>query len=82
MKYAISYDTVKEFIYDNNLKQNDAIVLHPDSYDALAAEYASENNVVIFRSFDILGVLILEDLSDDIKKNQIFVIPSRIGMAS
>lgn len=73
MRIAISYDSVQEFILEQDLTENNTIVLHPSDYDVLAAEYAMENNIMIFRSFEILGVPVLEDTSDAVKKNQIVV---------
>jgi hypothetical protein len=74
MRIAISYDMVQEYILENDLTHNDTILLHPGDYDALAAEYAEENNVMIFRSFEILGIPVIEDTADEVKKNQIVVL--------
>lgn len=74
MRIAISYDMVQEYILENDLTDNDTIVLHPNDYDALAAEYAEENNIMIFRSFEILGIPVVEDTADEVKKNQIVVL--------
>ena len=74
MRIAISYDSVQEFILEQDLTENNTIVLHPSDYDVLAAEYAMENNIMIFRSFVILGVPVLEDTSDGVKKNQTVVV--------
>jgi hypothetical protein len=74
MRIAISYDMVQEYILENDLTDNDTIVLHPNDYDALAAEYAEENNIMIFRSFKILGIPVVEDTADEVKKNQIVVL--------
>lgn len=73
MRIAISYDMVQEYILENDLTDNDTIVLHPGDYDALAAEYAEENNIMIFRSFEILGIQVVEDTTDEVRKNQIVV---------
>lgn len=75
MRYSISYDTVQEFIIDNDLTDNDTIVLHPRDYDVLATEYAAENNRMIFTSLEILGVPVVEDTEDEVRKNEIFVMP-------
>jgi hypothetical protein len=74
MRIAISYDMVQEYILENDLTDNDTIVLHPNDYDALAAEYAEENSIMIFRSFEILGIPVVEDTADEVKKNQIVVL--------
>lgn len=73
MRIAISYDMVQEYILENDLTENDNILLHPSDYDALATEYAEENNIMIFRSFEILGIPVYEDTADEVKKNQIVV---------
>jgi hypothetical protein len=73
MRIAISYDMVQEYILENDLTDHDTILLHPSDYDALATEYAEENNIMIFRSFEILGIPVYEDTADEVKKNQIVV---------
>lgn len=73
MRIAISYDSVQEFILENDLNENDNIILHPHDYDTLAAEFAAENNIMIYTSFKILGVPVLEDTADEVKKNHILV---------
>ena len=73
MKLAISYDSIQEYIIDNDLTDQDTILLHPTDYDKLATQFAEENNIMIFRSLEILGVNILEDTSDEIKRNHILV---------
>ncbi|PZR19443.1 MAG: hypothetical protein DI539_13950 [Flavobacterium psychrophilum] len=74
MRIAISYDNIKEYILENDLTESDSIILHPTDYDTLAAEYAEENNIMIFRSFEILGVQVIEDTEEEVKKNQILVV--------
>ncbi|RDI06939.1 hypothetical protein [Flavobacterium sp. AG291] len=74
MRIAISYDTIQEYILENDLNESDSIILHPADYDNLAAEYAEENNIMIFRSFEILGIQVIEDTEDEVKKNQIMVV--------
>lgn len=73
MRIAISYDSVQEFILENDLTENDNIILHPQDYDTLAAEFAAENNIMIYTSFKILDVPVLEDTADEVKKNHIMV---------
>lgn len=73
MRIAISYDSVQEFILEHDLTENNTIVLHPSDYDVLAAEFVQENNIMIFRSFEILGVPVVEDTCDEVKKNHIVV---------
>lgn len=74
MRIAISYDNIQEYILENDLNESDSIILHPADYDNLAAEYAEENNIMIFRSFEILGIQVIEDTEDEVKKNQIMVV--------
>lgn len=74
MRIAISYDNIQEYILENDLNESDSIILHPADYDTLAAEYAEENNIMIFRSFEILGIQVIEDTEDEVKKNQIMVV--------
>ncbi|MDV6167919.1 hypothetical protein R1T16_05750 [Flavobacterium sp. DG1-102-2] len=74
MRTAISYDSVQEFILEHDLDENSSIVLHPRDYDIVASEFADENNIVIFRSFEILGVPVLEDNADEVKKNSIAIL--------
>lgn len=73
MRYAISYDSVQEFVLEHDLKDNNIIVLHPHDYDVVAAEFADENNITIYRSFQILGISVVEDTADEVKKNHISV---------
>lgn len=73
MRYAVSYDSVQEFVLEHDLSENDSIVLHPHDYDVVATEFADENNIMIYTSFKILGVSVLEDTAYEVKKNHIFV---------
>ena len=50
--------------------------LHPDDFDNVAQEYIAENNIMIFRSMEILGVDILEDTAGEVKRNHVYVMPS------
>ena len=76
MRFAISYGSVHEFIIENDLTENDSILLHPDDFDTVAQEYIAENNIMIFRSMEILGVDILEDTAGEVKRNHAYVMPS------
>lgn len=73
MKFAISYSSVMEFIMENDLTDNDSILLHPKDYDHVASQFAEENNIMIFRSMEILGVTLLEDTSDEVRRNSLLV---------
>jgi hypothetical protein len=75
MRYAISYGKVHEFVLDNDLTDNDTIVLHPEDYEVVAAEYLSENNFTLYRPVEVLGVKVLEDTDDEVKKKHICVMP-------
>lgn len=76
MRLAISYGSVHEFIIENDLTENDTILLHPDDFDNVAQEYIAENNIMIFRSMEILGVDILEDTAGEVKRNHVYVMAS------
>lgn len=76
MRYAISYDSIQEYVLDNDLKEDNIIVLHPDDYDIVATEFADENNVTIYRSFKVLGISVIEDTTHEVKRNNIFVMES------
>lgn len=73
MRYAVSYDSVHEFVLENDLNENNIIVLHPHDYNTVASEFADENDMTIYRSFKILGIPVVEDTADEVKKNHIFV---------
>ena len=73
MRYAVSYDSVQEFILDNALTENDTILLHPSDYDNVAKEFVAENNLLIFRPVEVLGVKVLEDNADEVRRNNIMV---------
>jgi len=76
MKFAISYGSVHEFIIENDLTENDTLLLHPADFEAVAQEFIAENNIMIFRSMEILGVSILEDMAGEVKRNHVYVMPS------
>ncbi len=74
MKLAISYSSVMEYIIDNDLTENDTILLHPKDYDLVATQFAQEENIMIFRALEILGVTIQEDISDEVRRNSLLVL--------
>lgn len=74
MKLAISYSSVMEYIIDNDLTENDTILLHPKDYDLVATQFAQEENIMIFRALEILGVTIQEDTSDEVRRNSLLVL--------
>lgn len=73
MRNSISYERVQEFVLENNLNESNTIVLHPYDYDIVATEFIIENNLIMYRPFEILGTRIVEDTSGEVKKNQIYV---------
>jgi len=75
MRAIITCGMVQEYILDNNLTENDIIVLHPSDYDYVATEYVNENNLTMYRPVEILGTLVVEDTGDEVKRNQIYVMP-------
>jgi hypothetical protein len=75
MKTAISYDTIHEYVIENNLTENDTIILHPSDYDYVATEYIVENSLTMYRPVEILGTRIIEDTTGEIRKNHIYVMP-------
>lgn len=75
MRFPISYGTVQQFVLDNNLTNEDILLLHPEDYDAVASEYLSENNFMIYRPVEVLGVKIIEDTDDEVKRRHICIMP-------
>lgn len=75
MRFPISYETVHEFVLDNNLSENDTILLHPEDYNVVAAEYLSENNFTLYRPVEVLGIKVLEDTDGEVKRKHIYVTP-------
>ncbi|KAF2519372.1 hypothetical protein E0W68_03225 [Flavobacterium salilacus subsp. salilacus] len=69
----VSVESVMRFIIDNELTDSVAIVLHPNSFDALAIDYIAINGN-IERPFEVLGIKILEDTSGEVSRNQIHTI--------
>lgn len=61
------------FIIDNELTDSVLIVLHPDSFDALAIDYISIHGN-IERPFEILGIEIVEDTSGKVPRNRIHLL--------
>ena len=73
MKLAVSYSSIMEYIMENDLTENDSILLHSKDYDIVATQFAQEENIMIFRSIEILGVTLLEDTSDEVRRNSLLV---------
>ena len=66
----MNFAGIRDFIIDNELTDSVAIVLHPDSFDALAIDYISLHGF-IERPFEILGIEILEDTTGTVARNRI-----------
>ncbi len=66
----MSFEGMQEFILDNELTDSIMIVLHPDSFDALALDYISIHEA-IQRPFEILGIIIEEDKTGTVSMNEI-----------
>lgn len=75
MRNAISYESLQEYVLENGLTDNDTIILHPDDYDAVATEYVVENSLVMYHPVEVLGTRVIEDISGELKKNNIYVLP-------
>lgn len=64
---------MQEFILDNELTDSIMILLHPDSFDALALDYISIHET-IQRPFEILGITIDEDSTGTVRKNEVRIV--------
>ncbi|RZJ71657.1 MAG: hypothetical protein EOO45_11650 [Flavobacterium sp.] len=73
MRRSISYESVHEYVLENNLTDNDTIVLHPYDFDVVATEYIIENNLIMYRPVEVLGTKVQEDTTGEVRKNNIFV---------
>ena len=70
----ITYDTMREFIIENELTDSVSIMLHPDSFDELVLDYLDFNDNQIERPFEILGIEILQDNTGNIPKSKIHIL--------
>jgi hypothetical protein len=75
MKFTICYESVQEFVLENNLTENDTLLLHPQDYDTVAKEYMDEHNLIMSRPIEIFGIRIMEDTSSDARKNYVTLLP-------
>jgi hypothetical protein len=75
MRTAINYDSVQEFVLENNLTENDTIILHPYDFDVVATEFIIEHNLMMYRPIEVLGTRVIEDTSGEVRKNNIYVMP-------
>ena len=76
MRRHVTLEMLQEYVLDHNLSEYETIMLHPDDYDVIAAEYFNENELMIFRPVEILGTRILEDTHGEVRRNQVFVLPA------
>jgi len=74
MAFTVTYDSLHEYILEHNLTENDSLVLHPQDYDDVAKDYISENNFMMYRPVEILGIRVLEDTEKEVRRNQVAVI--------
>lgn len=68
----MNYAGIRDYILENELTDSVVIVLHPDSFDAVALDYIKIHET-IERPFEILGVEIAEDTSRQVPRNSIRV---------
>lgn len=68
----MNYAGIRDYILENELTDSVVIVLHPDSFDAVALDYIKIHET-IERPFEILGVEIAEDTSRQVPRNTIRV---------
>lgn len=66
----MNYEGIRDYILDNELTDSIVIVLHPQTFDAVALDYIKIHET-IERPFEILGIEIVEDTSGTVPKNQI-----------
>lgn len=69
----MSFEGMMHYIIDNELTDSVMIVLHPDSFDAVALDYIRIHET-IQRPFEILGITIEEDASETVPKNKVQII--------
>ena len=67
----ITFDTMREFIVENELTDSVAIALHPDSFDELVMDYLDVNGLLLQRPFEILGIAIVQDPTGGVAKNEV-----------
>ncbi|MFP9117730.1 hypothetical protein ACLI08_08080 [Flavobacterium sp. RNTU_13] len=67
----ITFDTMREFIVENELTDSVAIALHPDSFDELVMDYLDVNGLLLQRPFEILGIEIVQDPTGGVAKNEV-----------
>lgn len=58
---TININSLRAYIIDNNIQQEDTILLHPQNFADLIFDYRQNNHVGISFPFYVLGVLIDRD---------------------
>ena len=66
----MNFAGIRDYILENELTDSIVIVLHPDTFDAVALDYIKIHES-IERPFEILGIEIVEDTSGSVYRNQI-----------
>lgn len=70
----ITIISLRDFILDNNLTENDTLILNQFDFDNLAVEYRETYNESIFVPYFLLRVLIREDNFNKIPLNRVGII--------
>lgn len=70
----ISIKSLRDFILDNGLTENDTLLLNQVDFDDLAIEYRETYNDSIVIPYFLLGILIQDDSSRSIPLKRIGVI--------
>ncbi|MFP5436427.1 MAG: hypothetical protein ACLGH8_01410 [Bacteroidia bacterium] len=70
----ITFDAMRNFIVDNEIIDNVAISLHPDSFDDLVMDYLDANGLLLQRPFEILGIEITQDETGAVAKNEVKIL--------
>lgn len=74
----ITIRSLRDFILDLGLTQENVILLHPINFDDIVLEYRQIYNESILLPYSLLGVLIKEDKSRKIPKNRVGLISNNI----
>lgn len=73
-KPNVSLEKIKDFVLDQGLRDSDAILLNPETFDELVINYRKQYKESIQIPFYLLGVLITEDHSKKLGLNVLGVI--------
>lgn len=77
----LTIKTIRNFIIDNELTENDTIILNSSNFDDIILEYRQTYNEGIILPFYLLRILIMEDFSTRVKLDRIKIVkndPQRI----